>query len=125
VVLASAEGEGAGFGRLSRVAACWRVAATSGTALAPVIERVGDALHDEIDLARDVESSLAGPRSTIRLLAGLPIIGLVLGAAIGARPLSFLLDAWAGRGCLTVGVGLDLLGIAWAGRIAGHALRLG
>jgi tight adherence protein B len=52
-------------------------------------------------------------------------MGLLLGTAIGARPLSFLLGAWTGRGLLAIGLGLDLLGVAWAGRIAGHAARLG
>src|SRR5450432_97614 len=68
-----------GCAGLRRVAACWRVAAASGAALAPAIDRVADALQDEIDLGRDVTSTLAGPRATAHLLAGLPIIGLLLG----------------------------------------------
>jgi tight adherence protein B len=114
-----------GCAGLRRVAACWRVAAASGAALAPAIDRVADALQDEIDLGRDVTSTLAGPRATAHLLAGLPIIGLLLGTAIGAHPIGFLLGSGPGLGCLLVAVALDGAGLAWARRIAHRAARLG
>jgi len=112
---------GAGLAGLSRFAACWQVAATSGAALAPAVDRVADALHDEIAFAASVAASLAAPRATVRLLAVLPVLGLALGGAIGARPVSFLLGSPAGLGCLAVAVGFDAAGVAWARRIAHRA----
>ena len=114
-----------GCSALRSVAACWQVATSSGSTLAPAIERVGDALQDDIDLRRDVRSLLAGPRATMRLLAVLPVVGLLLGSAIGARPLSFLLRSPPGWGCLTGALLFDAAGIAWSRRIAARANRVG
>ena len=110
---------------LRAVVACWRVAAASGAALAPAIDRVADALQDEIDLSREVASIMAGPRATVRVLAGLPVIGLLLGTAIGARPVDFLFGSALGVGCVLGAVVLDALGVAWSRRIARRAARLG
>jgi tight adherence protein B len=114
-----------GCAGLRRLAACWRVAAASGAALAPAIDRVADALQDEIDVSRDVTSTLAGPRATVHLLAGLPVLGLLLGTAIGARPVHFLLGSGPGVGCLLAAALLDATGVAWARRIAHRAVRFG
>lgn len=122
VTLAGAE---PGCSGLRRLAACWRVAAASGSSLAPAIDRVADALQDEIDVGRDVTSTLAGPRATVHLLAGLPILGLILGTAIGARPIEFLLGSGPGFGCLIVAAAFDTCGVVWARRIANRAARLG
>jgi tight adherence protein B len=110
---------------LARVAACWRVAATSGAALAPAVDRVADALHDEIEFATSLLAALAAPRATARLLAVLPVVGLALGGAIGARPLSFLLGSPAGLCCLAVAVGFEAGGVGWARRIARNAALIG
>jgi len=110
---------------LRSVAACWQVATSSGSTLAPAIDRVGDALQDDIDLLRDVQSMLAGPRPTMRLLAALPAVGLLLGTAIGARPLSFLVGSPPGWGCLIGALLFDGAGIGWSRRIAARAARLG
>jgi tight adherence protein B len=114
-----------GCSALRSVAACWQVATSSGSTLAPAIDRVGDALQDDIDLRRDVRSLLAGPRATMRLLAVLPVVGLLLGSAIGARPWSFLLRSPPGWGCLIGALLFDGAGIAWSRRIAARATRLG
>lgn len=115
---ASSGGALAGF---SRLAACWQVAASSGAALAPAVDRVADALHDEIDLAASLAASLAAPRATVRLLAALPLVGLALGGVLGARPLAFLFGTSAGWCCLLVAIGLDAVGVCWGRRIARRA----
>lgn len=112
---------GKGLAGLSRFAACWQVAVTSGASLAPAVDRVADALHDELELARSLAVSLAGPRTTVRLLAVLPLVGLGLGGVLGARPLAFLLGTPAGLGCLVAAVGFDLAGVIWGRRIANRA----
>ncbi|HEY0870009.1 MAG TPA: type II secretion system F family protein, partial [Acidothermaceae bacterium] len=113
-----------GSSGLRRLAACWRVAAASGASLAPAIDRVADALQDEIDVGRDVTSTLAGPRATVQLLAGLPVLGLLLGTAIGARPVEFLLGSGQGLACLIAAAAFDSCGVVWARRIASRAARL-
>ena len=110
---------------LGRLAVCWRVAAASGAALAPAVDRVADALADEIELRDSVAASLAGSRSTLRLLAALPLLGLGLGTAIGAQPVRFLLGASVGQAVLAGALLLDLAGLVWSRRISDRAARLG
>ncbi|GHF27401.1 membrane protein [Kitasatospora xanthocidica] len=105
------------------IAACWRVAADSGAGLAAALDRVAEALRGERALAEEIAGELAGPRTTIVVLAALPGAGLLLGAALGARPLAVLLHTPAGLGCLAAGVALEGLGVFWTARIVRSAAR--
>ncbi|WP_030677871.1 type II secretion system F family protein [Streptomyces sp. NRRL B-1347] len=99
------------------LAACWRVAVDRGAGLATGLERLEGALRAERDQRSDLRAQLAGARSTAVLLAGLPALGLLMGAALGARPLRVLLHTGAGFGCLLVGGLLEGAGAWWALRI--------
>jgi tight adherence protein B len=110
-----------GLAGLARFASCWQVAVTSGASLAPAVDRVADALHDQIELSQALDASLAAPRATVRLLAALPVVGLALGGVLGARPLKFLLGAPAGLCCLVAAIGFDVAGVLWGRRIAHRA----
>ncbi|MEV7022381.1 type II secretion system F family protein [Kitasatospora sp. NPDC093558] len=107
------------------IAACWRVASDGGSGLAAALDRVAEALRGEQALAEEIAGELAGPRTTIAVLAALPAAGLLLGTAMGARPLDVLLHTSAGLGCLVVGAGLEGLGVAWTARIVRVAARGG
>ncbi|MEW2421285.1 type II secretion system F family protein [Streptomyces nigra] len=102
---------------LSGLAACWRVAVDQGAGLAAGLDRLEAALRAERDQRADLRAQLAGARSTVVMLAGLPVLGLLLGAAMGARPLHVLLHTGAGFGCLVVGGVLETAGMWWAARI--------
>ncbi|MEV3861259.1 type II secretion system F family protein [Streptomyces sp. NPDC050095] len=102
---------------LHGLAACWRVAVDRGAGLAAGLERLAGALRAERDQRADLRAQLAGPWSTVVMLAGLPVLGLLLGSALGARPLRVLLHTGAGVGCLVVGGALEAAGLWWAGRI--------
>ncbi|WP_374120205.1 type II secretion system F family protein, partial [Streptomyces sp. LS1784] len=80
-------------------------------------DRVAEALRGERALAEEIAGELAGPRTTIAVLAALPGVGLLLGAALGARPLEVLLHTPAGLGCLVAGAALEGLGVLWTARI--------
>ncbi|GHE36960.1 membrane protein [Streptomyces longispororuber] len=103
------------------LAACWRVAVDRGAGLATGLERLEGALRAERDQRADLRAQLAGARATAVLLAGLPALGLLMGAALGARPLWVLLHTAAGFGCLLVGGALEGLGAWWALRIVRRA----
>ncbi|MFI6154000.1 type II secretion system F family protein [Kitasatospora sp. NPDC051170] len=109
----------------SAIAACWRVASDGGSGLAAALDRVAEALRGERALAEEIAGELAGPRATIAVLAALPGAGLLLGAALGARPLEVLLHTPAGLGCLAAGAVLEGLGVLWTGRIVRAAARGG
>ncbi|MEV6984591.1 type II secretion system F family protein [Sphaerisporangium sp. NPDC051017] len=106
---------------LVRLAACWRVGLTVGGGLAALIERLGGSLREAEAHRAEVSAQLAGPRSTARLLAGLPALGLLLAAGLGLRPLEFLFGSPAGFACLAVGVLLDIAGVWWTNRLAARA----
>jgi tight adherence protein B len=114
--LAAAAREAGAEGLLG-LAACWRVAVDQGAGLAAGLDRLEGALRAERDQRADLRAQLAGARSTAVMLAGLPVLGLALGTALGADPLRVLLHTGAGLGCLLVGGLLEALGMWWAIRI--------
>jgi tight adherence protein B len=99
------------------LAACWRVAVDQGAGLAAGLDRLEGALRAERDQRADLRAQLAGARATAVMLAGLPVLGLLLGAAMGADPLHVLLHTGAGLGCLLIGGVLEGVGLWWALRI--------
>ncbi|MFF4658120.1 type II secretion system F family protein [Streptomyces sp. NPDC001381] len=110
-----------GAGGLLGLAACWRVAVDQGAGLAVGLDRLEGALRAERDQRADLRAQLAGARATAVMLAGLPVLGLLLGAALGADPLHVLLHTGAGLGCLLVGGLLEGVGVWWALRIVRSA----
>ncbi|CAA9223726.1 MAG: hypothetical protein AVDCRST_MAG41-636 [uncultured Corynebacteriales bacterium] len=105
------------------VQAVWAVAATSGAPAASVLERVEHDLRARERHRREVAAQLAGARSTGGLLAILPIVGMGMGSAMGAEPLSMLLGRPAGQLALLAGVGLEAAGVLWTARIVAGAER--
>lgn len=100
------------------IAACWQVASSSGAGLAEGLDRVAEGLRAEHALKETVRAELAGPRSTVGLLAMLPLFGLGMGVALGADPLRMLLHTPAGLTCLALGAVLECAGLRWTARIA-------
>ncbi|WP_324650381.1 hypothetical protein [Georgenia sp. H159] len=93
------------------VVAASRLTQSLGAPLAEVLDRCA-ATVTEAEAARDARRvALAGPRSTARILAGLPLLGLLLGAGLGADPLDAATDG--GWGSVSVGLGLVLLAVGW------------
>ncbi|MET9554278.1 type II secretion system F family protein [Streptomyces sp. NPDC006645] len=99
------------------VAACWRVAVDGGAGLAAGLDRLRAALRAQRDQRESLRAQLAGARSTVVVLALLPVVGLAMGWAMGADPIGVLLHTPAGLGCLVVGGLLEAIGLWWAGRI--------
>ncbi|CAL9512437.1 type II secretion system F family protein [Streptomyces pilosus] len=102
---------------LRGLAACWRVAVDRGAGLAAGLDRLEAALRAERDQRADLRAQLAGARATAVMLAGLPAVGLALGAALGADPLRILLHTPSGLACLVAGGVLEGAGLWWALRI--------
>lgn len=104
------------------LAVAWRVAERTGCGLADPVARLHGALRAEEAVRREVAAQLAGPLATARLLAGLPVLGVLLGTGLGADPLGFLLGSPVGRTCLVAGAALSGLGLVWTRRIAAGVL---
>ncbi|MFD0367211.1 type II secretion system F family protein [Streptomyces sp. NPDC127114] len=102
---------------LAGMAACWQVAVDGGAGLAAGLDRLEAALRAHQDQRERLRAQLAGAWATVAVLAVLPVAGLGLGAALGARPLWVLLHTPAGLACLAVGGALETAGLWWAARI--------
>ncbi|MEV4369941.1 type II secretion system F family protein [Nonomuraea sp. NPDC049637] len=106
---------------LRRLAACWDVSLTVGAGMSALVERVGGTLRAAQTHRQDVAAQLAGPRTTARMLAGLPVLGLLMAGALDMHPLSFLFGTWPGLLCLLSGTALDACGLWWTHRMATKA----
>ncbi|WP_152192722.1 hypothetical protein [Georgenia satyanarayanai] len=95
------------------VVAASRLTHTLGSPLAEVLDRCAVTVT-EAEQARDARRvALAGPRSTARILAGLPLLGLLLGAGLGADPLGSATDGGWGTASVLAGLLLLLAGRRW------------
>lgn len=112
-----------GLAGLGRLAAAWEVCVTTGAPLAPSLDAVAQALRDDQELAHTVDQELAAARATGRVMALLPVVGLLLGYAMGGDPVGFLLGTGWGQACLVVGVALACAGLLWSERLVDEAGR--
>ena len=106
-----------GAGALADLAGAWHVAERAGAPLAQVLDRVATAVRDDAEVDRDVQAEAAPARATGRLMAVLPVLGLSLGAGMGADPVHVLTGTVFGASCLAAGVALACAGLAWVDRI--------
>lgn len=102
---------------LAQLAAAWQVSVRSGAALAVVLDLVEYDLRADRRRRQRLDAELAGPRATAALVAGLPAVGLGMGAAMGAHPAHVLLHTVGGQVALAAGAALDGLGVWWTARI--------
>lgn len=106
---------------LRDLAGAWHVAERSGAPLASVLGRLEHAARADRELAREVSSGVAPARATGRLMAALPVVGLLLGSGAGGDPVAMLTTTWIGAACLAAGCALACGGLAWIERIAASA----
>jgi tight adherence protein B len=112
-----------GCAGLRPVAAAWTVTESAGGAVADVLDRLGEVLEAERQARDALAAALAGPRATMVLLAGLPVLGLVLGESLGADPVGLLVRRPLGWALLAVGGLLDGAGVLWTRLLVRRALR--
>lgn len=101
----------------NRIGVAWRTAEQHGLPMADLVQSVRDDLVARRRFAERTRASLAGARATSAVLAGLPVLGVLLGEAMGARPVAVLLGDGLGGILLVVGVVLVVGGLAWTRRI--------
>lgn len=102
-----------GWGGLAAVAICWRVADSTGAGLADALDRIGEAMRHEHEVAAEVDGQLASVRATASVLATLPAVAVAMGHLLGARPVEVLLGSVVGAACLAAGATLAVAGWWW------------
>ena len=108
---------------LVRVAAAVRLSARTGCSLAGVVTAVEDDLRARLHAEQELRSAVAGPRASAAVLAGLPVLGLLMGSGVGADPWRVLTTTGSGTVLLVLGVGLELAGTAWSARLVRRAVQ--
>lgn len=101
----------------------WQLSEETGLELAAVLDRVAGDLRAQQDQRHTVEVALSGPRASALLLSGLPVVGIALGSAMGARPLAVLIGGAGGQALGCAGLLLDVAGLLWMRRILSAAER--
>lgn len=105
------------------VADAWRVADEHGLALVGLLAAVRSDMLARNRFRDRTQASLAGARATGTVLAGLPLVGVALGQAMGASPIEVLLGGGLGGILLVVGSGLVCAGLMWTDAITEKVCR--
>ncbi|MEU0495190.1 hypothetical protein [Mycobacterium sp. NPDC006124] len=105
-----------------RLSATWLLAQSHGLAIVALVRAAERDIVERERFASGVSAGMAGARATATILAGLPLLGVGLGHAIGAEPMRFLLSGGVGGWCLVIGVALACAGLSWSDRITDRAL---
>lgn len=106
---------------LQSLGRAWELGEVTGAPMAGLAVRVADQVRADQETRRVVQAELSGPRATARLLAGLPLVGLLMGRMAGGDPVGFLFRTLPGQACLLAGTCLACAGLAWTERMARRA----
>ncbi|NUU16084.1 type II secretion protein F [Cellulomonas humilata] len=111
--------------RVRAVLAAAHVSDQLGAPLAGVLERIAAAVAADEEAEGARRAALAGPRSTAQVLAWLPLLGVALGALLGADPVGVVFSGGLGTASAVLGVTLLLAGRWWTSALLSRAGRAG
>lgn len=94
----------------------------SGSSVKEALTQVANKLIARRNQEQLIATELASTKATVFVLAGLPIMGAGMGLMLGTDSISWLLGSSAGRVCLVLGIGLELVGWFWIKRLLHRAL---
>ncbi|MEE8685137.1 MAG: pilus assembly protein [Bifidobacterium mongoliense] len=84
-----------------------------GCELVRCLDDVADSYRAWSALEELKANALAMPQATVKLLSLLPIVTVLLGEVMGARPVAFLLGSRQGLVCLVLGGAVYAFGMVW------------
>jgi tight adherence protein B len=102
---------------LARCANLLELSSQSGSSVNEALTQVADKLMNRRNQEQLIATELASTKATVFVLAGLPIMGAGMGFMLGADSISWLFGTSAGRVCLVLGLGLELVGWLWIKRL--------
>ena len=92
-----------------------------GAPMADILDAIGDSIDDAQSVAEARRVASSGPLMSARVLAALPLVGIVSALALGASPWQFYTGATGGRICALLGAAAWVAGIASCRRILARA----
>ena len=92
-----------------------------GAPMADILDAIGDSIDDAQSVAEARRVASSGPLMSARVLAALPLVGIVSALALGASPWQFYTGATVGRICALLGAAAWVAGIASCRRILARA----
>ncbi|GAB3456577.1 hypothetical protein AB1207_04485 [Kineococcus endophyticus] len=102
-----------------------RLVATTGAPAAEALDACAAGLRADAAARAAVRTALAGARLSARTVSALPLLGVVLGALLGARPWEVLAASAAGRASAVAGLVLLVAGHRWSARLVRRAAAAG
>lgn len=102
------------------IAVC-RLTHHTGASAARILENCAAALSESSDALGERRIALAGPRSAVKMLAAMPLFGMLLGSFFGGNPVTFLFGTLIGRCCLALALICEVVGILWMRRLVRKA----
>lgn len=106
------------------IAVC-RLTHHTGASAARILESCAAALSESSDALGERRIALAGPRSAVKMLAVMPLFGMLLGSFFGGNPVTFLFGTLIGRCCLALALICEVVGILWMRRLVRKAEQWG
>ncbi|MGS0686472.1 type II secretion system F family protein [Nakamurella sp. GG22] len=101
----------------ARLRSGWMLTRRHGIAFTPLIDALAAELAEQLVADSQRAGEVAGPRMSGYVMAVLPLLGLLLGAGMGADPVEVLLRSHLGNVLLLVGTALTCGGLLWSARI--------
>lgn len=109
------------FVELRDVASLWLLSTRLGIPVADLLDSARSRIDNALRHRRATSSTLAGPRATAVVLSVLPLAGIVMGQAMGARPIALLTGGGLGSLLLLGGTVLVCAGFYTSQFIIGRA----
>lgn len=106
---------------LREVGVLWGLSAKLGIPVADLLGSARARLDNSVRHRNATTAALAGPRATAVVLSALPLAGILMGQAMGARPVTLLTGGGLGGLLLLVGTALVCAGFATSQAIIGRA----
>lgn len=103
------------------LAAAWQVAIEAGAPLAPALRTFAASLRSLAHASREIDTALAGPIATARMVMALPAVGVLFGMVLGFNTLATLFTTVPGLVCLAAGCALLFVAHRWIRRLVARA----
>jgi hypothetical protein len=105
-------------------ASLWQVCENNGAALSPALNQFAQQIRVEKELRQELSSSMSGAKLSAWVLAGLPLIGIVLAAFLGVNSLEWLANSKIGNFNIVAALILEVIGIIWVKKITSRIENL-